>query len=369
MIINFFKNILFKLILIALIFSSLIYPQQTAKTKAVWVTTNYRLDWPTVINNEESQKAELEEIFDNILSQNLNTVYFQIRSSGTVLFKSEHESFAPYFSGENNSSPNYNPAKFAVELAHKKGLKIHAWVNMIRCYSRNGHREYLDANHLINKHPGWIVEYKEGNNLSYWLDPGLPEVRKYLITLISEIITNYDFDGIQFDFIRYPGKYFDDDFSFYAYSEGKNRSDWRRNNINKLLAEANSAIRNIKPEVEIGASPVGIYKNSKGFYALQGYHDVYQDSHYWLQNNLVDYLVPQIYWGLNNNPDFISVAGEWLSNSYGKKIILGIGAFKPEVIKDLEKIISHSQNSNSAGFALFRYGDIKGLKLYRQIDD
>ncbi len=357
-------------ILVVLIFlPAIIFPQKKDETRAVWVTTNYRLDWPSDIDNEESQKEELEEIFDNIKSQNLNTVYFQIRSSGTVLFQSGFESFSPFFAGENNNQPNYDPAQFAIDLAHEKGLKIHAWVNMVRCYSRNGHKEYIDSNHLINKHPGWIVKHPEGNNISFWLDPGLPEARKYLVNLLVEIAAKYDFDGIQYDFIRYPGKNFEDDFSYNAYGEGKDRDDWRRENINKLLDEAQTAIRHVNPNIEIGATPIGIYKNGRGYYALQGYHDVYQDSYYWLQNNYVDYLVPQIYWSLNNKPDFTSVAKNWINNSYGKKIILGIGAFKPDVIDDLEKIIYFSQNSSVSGFAIFRYSDIKDLNLYRIIVD
>ena len=83
----------------------------------------------------------------------------------------------------------------------------------------------------------------------------------------------------------------------------------------------------------------------------------------------MDYLVPQIYWSLYNKPDFTSVAKSWINNSYGKKIILGIGAFKPDVIDDLEKIIYFSQNSSVAGFAIFRYSDIKDLNLNRIIVD
>ena len=362
------KNLI-KILAICLFFSAVIFPQQRDETRAVWVTTNYRLDWPSEIDDEESQKEELEEIFENIKAQNLNTIYFQVRNSGKVLFHSVYESFLPFFAGENNNQPNYDPAQYAIDLAHEKGLKIHAWVNMVRCYSRNGYIENIDSSHLINKHPGWVIKHSEGKSISYWLDPGLPEARKYLVNILAEIVSKYNFDGIQYDFIRYPGRNFDDDFSYYAYGEEKDRDDWRRENINKLLDEAQSVIREIKPNIEIGATPIGIYKNGKGYYALQGYHDVYQDSYYWLQNNYVDYLVPQIYWSLNNKPDFTSVAKTWINNSFGKKIILGIGAFKPDVIKDLEKIIYFSQNSSVAGFAIFRYSDIKDLNLNRFIVD
>jgi uncharacterized lipoprotein YddW (UPF0748 family) len=333
--------------------------QSDTETRAVWVTTNYRLDWPSSIGNSELQKEELQYIFEDIKAKGFNTVYFQVRSSGTVLFNSNYESIPKYFSSLFDSTQIYDPAQFAIELAHSMDLKIHAWVNMIRCYSRNGYKELLDENHLLKKHPGWVVEHRESDRTTYWLDPGLPETRNYLLKLLEELTTEYNFDGIQYDYIRYPGKNFDDEFSYSAYGNNQNIHTWRRGNINRILTDAKKLIKSIKPNMLIGAAPIGIYKNRFEYYALQGYSDVYQDSFYWLKDDLVDYLVPQVYWGLGGKPNFIDVSSTWLKNSFGKVIILGIGAFKPEVYSDLEEIIEHVQQSSAAGFAIFRYGDIK----------
>ncbi|MBL1213178.1 MAG: family 10 glycosylhydrolase [Ignavibacteriae bacterium] len=357
------SKLTFILFLIVQLLAFNVSAQPDTETRAVWVTTNYRLDWPSSIGNSELQRKELKKIFEDIKAKGFNTVYFQVRSSGTVLFNSKYESIPNYFSDTNNTTLNFDPSKYAIESAREIGLKIHAWVNMIRCYSRNGHKDFLNKNHVIKKHPGWIVEHREGNKTTYWLDPGLPETRKYLLNLVEEITVKYNFDGIQFDYLRYPGKNFDDQFSYSAYGKNQNIHDWRRDNINKILIDAKRVIKRLKPNMLIGAAPIGIYKNGYDYYALQGYSDVYQDSYFWLENDLVDYLVPQIYWGLKGKPNFIDISKTWLRNSFDKNIILGIGAFKPEVYSDLEEIIEQAQKSRAAGFAIFRYGDIKEIMI------
>ena len=106
-------------------------PQITAQTeretRAVWVATNFRLDWPPPTFDEEKQKQALIDIFDDIKSKNLNTVFFQAGINGTVLFKSSFDPFSPYITGEVDKEGNYDPLQFAIEQAHKRGLEIHPW--------------------------------------------------------------------------------------------------------------------------------------------------------------------------------------------------------------------------------------------------
>ena len=74
----------------------------------------------------------------------MNTVYLQVRSSGTVLFKSSFDPLSPYITGEVNGNASYDPLAYAVEQAHKRGLEIHAWVNVVRCFS--GTESYILKN-------------------------------------------------------------------------------------------------------------------------------------------------------------------------------------------------------------------------------
>ncbi len=346
-----------------LILVSSIYPQVKRETRAVWVSTNFRLDWPPHSYNSQVQKSKLEEILDLIKVKNLNTVYFQVRSNGTVLFKSSFEPFSPYFTGIVGVMPDYDPLKFAVEQAHKRGLELHAWVNVIRCFA--GPESYILKNpeHLFVKHPNWIVKYIKNGEVSYWLNPGLPAVRKYLTNLLVELAEKYNLDGIQLDYFRYPGKSFNDSSSYNKYGNGFSLDKWRRKNLTDLLAEIYKKIKKVKPYLKIGVTPLGIYKNYNKLNGLEGFSDVFQDTRAWLRKKITDYLTPQIYWALGGNPDFKVLAKEWIKNSFGRNIVLGIAAYKPEVRSQIDSIIAFSRNIGASGIAFFRYSNIKNIRF------
>ena len=90
------------LILLALICfnQAFTYAQVLRETRAVWLSTNYRLDWPPATYNQEQQKQDLIKIFDDLKSKNFNTIYFQVRFNGTVLYKSDIEPMSYYISGQ-----------------------------------------------------------------------------------------------------------------------------------------------------------------------------------------------------------------------------------------------------------------------------
>lgn len=342
-----------------LIFTGNVFSQIERETRAVWVATNFRLDWPPQTFDQEKQKRALIEILDNIKSKNLNTVYFQVGSNGTVLFKSSFEPFSPYITGEVDGAASYDPLQFAVEQAHKRGLEIHAWVNVVKCFSGTESNILNNPNHISKRKPEWIVEDIRDGQKSLWLDPGLPEVREYISEMIAEMVENYDIDGVHLDYIRYPGKNFEDEFSYSVHGTGLSRDEYRRKNITDLVELISKKIKAVKHYIKLGVAPIGIYKNQKGSNGWEGYTEVYQDSREWLKRGIIDYVAPQIYWGFNDNPRFGAVAKDWVENSYGRSVVLGIGAYKPSVKPDMDQMIQYARSINADGVSFFRYENIK----------
>ena len=329
------------------------------ETRAVWVTTNFRLDWPPPTNDSEIQKKELEKIFDNIKSKNLNTIYFQVRSNGTVLFNSEYEPFAFHLVPQRE----FDPLQFAINEAHKRGLEIHAWVNVVRLFSGTETSILRNPNHIKNKFPYWVKEFRENGALSYWLDMGYPEVRDYLKNEFIDLIKNYNIDGLHFDFIRYPGKNFDDNESFSLYGAGINKDDWRRRNINLFVEDIYKSAKSINPLIKIGSAPIGIYENIGSLRGFEGYNDVYQDARYWLKAGIMDYIVPQVYWSFGGAVPFENISLDWLKNKYNRQVIIGTAAYKSEVKTQLNRMIDFTRENNSDGIAFFRYENIKDINF------
>ncbi len=340
-------------ILLLFIFTEQIISQPKQEIRAVWLTTNLQLDWPPKSFDHEVQKKALIEILDDLARKKFNTIYFQVRSQGSVLYKSKFEPWSPFLTGMLGGEPSYDPLKFFLEEARKRFFEVHAWVNMIRCKIGEQYPANSNPPHIMHRNPDWVRKYFEGNNVSYWLDPALPDVRDYLKNI----------DGIHFDFIRYPGINFDDSYSYSIYGNGLNLSDWRRENINTLVATLYDTLVSIKPMLKVGSAPVGIYENLPGARGLEGKNSVYQDSREWLRRGKQDYLVPQIYWDIENNPRFDILINDWVLNNNGRQIVAGIAAYDPKVFLQLEKMISVSRAYNSNGQSLFRYENIRGRKF------
>ncbi len=350
------------LILFFLLFQIILNGQLLHETRAVWVATNYQIDWPHSTDFNEQQK-KLKKIFDDIASKKFNTVYFQTRSNGTVIYPSDLEPFSPYFTGVTDSLPPYDPLLLAIKEAHQNMLEIHAWINVFKCFAGTDERISSYPGHLLNTRKKWVIKYKHNGAVSYWLDPGNPEVREYLIKLIKEEVVKYDLDGINLDYLRYPGKDFDDETSFRKYGNGKTLAEWRRGNIILFLSELYREVKKIKPYLKIGVAALGIYKNELNQENFASFSYAFQDTYSFLKNKIVDYVSPQVYWSSEDEPPFGRLVGKWVNNSSGRNIVIGIGIYKNQVAQELESLIGLVHSSGAAGFALFRYGNIMNTNL------
>jgi uncharacterized lipoprotein YddW (UPF0748 family) len=345
--------------LILIFLTTIVFGQAKRETRAVWVTTNFKLDWPPNTTDAENQKRSLRDIFQNLKSKNFNTVYFQVRSNGTVMYNSKIEPSSPYLTGEVGGTPNYDPLQYALELGKEFNLEVHAWVNMMRCFSGSDDEFLKHPRHIRNAHPDWTVRVMgENGRLSYWMNPGYFRAQDYLVDILLEITSNYDVDGIHLDFFRYPDKKFEDDKYFKTYGLNVSLSDWRRNNLTTILRKFKDKATPINPYLKVGATPIGIRKSLNGANGWEGYSSVFQDTEKWLEEELVDYLTPQIYWNFERNPKFDILAKDWVKKSYNRNIILGLAAYKKDVKPELQKMIHFSREIGAAGISFFRYDNI-----------
>jgi uncharacterized lipoprotein YddW (UPF0748 family) len=285
-------------------------PSVRKEMRGVWVATVGNIDWPsTNALTTAQQKAELTALLDRAAELKLNTVIFQVRPACDALYASSLEPWSEYLTGTMGKAPEpyYDPLAFAVEQAHKRGLELHAWFNPYRARHLQA-RSPVSLNHISKTHPDWVRRY--GKEL--WLDPGEKGVQQHSLRVVMDVVQRYDIDGVHFDDYFYPylehdraGKAieFPDDASWRRFGSGKGltREDWRRQNVDNFVRQVYQSIRAAKPWVKFGISPFGIWRpgNPSEIKGLDAFAELYADSRKWLAEGWVDYLSPQLYWGIN----------------------------------------------------------------------
>ncbi len=319
-------------------------PALAREFRGVWVATVANIDWPSKPGlSTDEQKSELIAILDRAKRLNFNAIILQVRPACDALYPSAIEPWSEYLSGKQGQAPEpfYDPLKLATDEAHKRGLELHVWLNPYRAKHPSSKSE-TSADHVSKKHPEMVVEY--GNHL--WMDPGLKAVQDYSLSVVNDIVKRYDIDGLHFDdyFYPYPEKNgsgetidFPDDKSWQAYQDsgGKlDRSDWRRENVNKFIERVYKSVKLAKPWVKFGISPFGIWQPHYPESIEAGinvYEALYCDSRKWLTNGWCDYFAPQLYWKIEQTQQSYPVLLNWWAEQNTQKRHLWIGNFTSKV--------------------------------------
>lgn len=326
--------------LIALILSitSVVNAQSNKRAlRGVWIATVTNIDWPTQAGlSVEQQKQEMISLLDHVVSYNMNTVIFQIRPTADAFYKSKFEPYSHWLTGNQGENPGYDPLQFTIEECHKRGLNIHVWLNPYRI-NNDTVAYYTYANdHIMNKHPEWVVNYGKAK----YFNPGLDEVRDFTCKVVENIVSNYDIDAIHMDDYFYPykivGSEFPDSLTFVKYPRGfKDKNDWRRNNVNLIIKEINETIKSIKPWVEFGISPFAIWRNKtedprgSDTKAMTNYDGLYADILLWQQKGWIDYVLPQLYFNIGYLiADYAILADWWSKYNYGANVYAGLAPYR-----------------------------------------
>jgi uncharacterized lipoprotein YddW (UPF0748 family) len=315
------------------------YPKR--EMRAIWVATVGNIDWPSASNlTVEQQKKEFIELLDLCKAYHMNTVVFQIRPCADAFYASAYEPWSQWMNGKQGLKPDpfYDPLTFASAECRKRGLDIHVWVNPYRAVTDTT-KFQTTADHITKTHPEWFLTYGK----TKYFNPAIPEVRNFVVKVISDIVRRYDIDAVHMDDYFYPyritGIEFPDDQSFKIYSRGyldTQRDDWRRNNVDLIIKQMHDSIKAIKPWVEFGISPFGVWRNiatdpkgSKTKAGQTNYDDLFADVIKWQQEKWIDYVTPQIYWERGKVvADYTILADWWSKNTFGAQLYIGQAPYR-----------------------------------------
>jgi uncharacterized lipoprotein YddW (UPF0748 family) len=329
------------------------------EVRAVWVTTTSGLDWPRTTDVKE-QQSSLHDIVSVLRSAGFNTIFFQARARGDAYYRSSLEPWAENLTGTLGKNPGWDPLRFLLDDAHAVGMEVHAWVNVFKVRS-SATIPQSTPSHISSLHPEWTVQYRgEG-----WLDPGIPAVQSYLLSVFVDLVTHYDIDGINFDYLRYPGRDFNDADTYRRYGKGTGKDAWRKKNLDSFVAESYDKLTSLRPDLKVGSSPLGLYTKEDDP-SSGAVFNFYQDAPAWLKAGKMDYVAPQLYWNIGSSrgdPDFAELIRGWQQRSAGRQVYAGIAAYRAEVARELQAQIDTARAVSAAGESFFRYENISHVAL------
>ncbi|MDX2133400.1 MAG: family 10 glycosylhydrolase [Saprospiraceae bacterium] len=312
--------------------------------RGCWIVTLNNIDWPSKPGlPPERQRMEFDSLLDALKATGINAVFVQIRPAGDAFYPTPSAPWSRFLTGQEGIPPlpEYDPVEYMVQAAHKRNMEFHAWMNPFRATPS------LDTASLAASHPmkmlpehrvrEWFFPY----GTRYYFNPGSPFVKQYIVGLVREVVTRYDVDGIHFDDYFYPykeqGWELNDFDAFAADPRGfQYIDDWRRDNINRIVEAISKEIRQLKPYVQFGISPFGVWRNrdkdpngSETNAGMTSYDDLYADVRLWLEKGWIDYVTPQLYWSIGfPAADYYKLSDWWGRNSFGRKVYTGHAAYK-----------------------------------------
>ncbi|MGI6710529.1 MAG: family 10 glycosylhydrolase [Bacilli bacterium] len=308
-----------------------VYEKQKYDMRGVWISA---FAGDVAINGVSTFQTAMNTAIDTMKYFNLNTMVFHIRTHNDAFYPTALNPKSNYVS--NIDFNTFDPLEWLITRCHEEGIEFHAWMNPYRVNTSYTFPSTNPASSSSNLLTGTSVTI---------LNPALPVVREFLYDTVMEVIENYDVDAIHFD-----------DY-FYADGTDPYRSaDDKRLQVDTFIQGLSTRMRtynqNNNRHVQLGISPTGVYRSGgnysgvmNGTYDANGnfsyvYANVSAQEHYasylfsdtkkWVDNEWIDYITPQSYWGFTHaTARFADVMDWWAKAVAYKKVNLysGMGLY------------------------------------------
>ncbi len=325
--------------------------------------------------HEKSDEAVLKTV-TRLKDAGFNSILIETNYEGYANAQKCVHDFLPIRKGYENG---FDVIDSFIRICKQEGVKIHCWFEDF-FFGVEGH-----GCPMAEVHPEYMARRKDGGILHdafdnfYFLNPALPEVRTLLLSLVKEILDNYDFDGFQLDYIRYPvihGVDFSAGFDEYTKKEfladtgididtipdtkcddWKKFLDWRAEKVTEyvqavreLILEYRANGRNIELSTAVFGDPV------------EAINLKCQNWQYWVKQGWLDAIYPMAY--LNDAED-VGNEVRYMVEKYGEAPnISGISPMYNKLpIIESTKQVEECRKAGAIGVAFFCAGNCTDIQL------
>lgn len=288
-----------------------------------------------------------------IREANCNTVIVQVRRNCDANYPSSMGE--PYMGGLTPS--NFNSLQAVINAAHdttggKKRIEVHAWIVTFRTSGGVVYEAHNDTptGSLTNYDNYWPTRTSAGAETSdKAFDPGHPLAEEYTVNVCLDIVSNFDVDGLNYDYIRFTaGDQGYNPTSIARYnarygltgqpsSTDDQFDQWRRDQISNFVRKVYAKVQAIKPHVKISGStvtwnPSPTASTRAAFQNTRPYGNrsdgVFADWDAWMQEGILDLNIPMTYYNYASLP---SDWTKWMNfikdRQFNRQAIIGPGIY------------------------------------------
>jgi uncharacterized lipoprotein YddW (UPF0748 family) len=192
----------------------------SAETRGLWV-----------LRHTLSSEDHIRAMVRTAQAGGFNTLLVQVRGRGEALYRSAIEPRAAELDGQ---PAEFDPLAVTIEVAHRAGLRVHAWINVDLVAGSATLPRSRD--HIASRHPEWLMVPRDLaatelrtdvhspaylGQLMRWtraasdrveglyLSPIPSGAQAYTASVVHELVSRYALDGVHLDYARYPDDGFD----------------------------------------------------------------------------------------------------------------------------------------------------------------
>jgi uncharacterized lipoprotein YddW (UPF0748 family) len=328
--------------------------RQPAEVRAVWVSDTTKFDWNTATIN--------------LQRTGFNTMYVNMASAGAAFYPASKQMPSLIATTRQDLASN-------IELAHRRGLHVHAKLIVLFMFkSPLAHQQKLAAANRVMRMPNGNPVIQNGN---MWLCPSNADNRKLILDTVTEMLSLYRFDGVQYDYIRLseePSCYCSTCKREFERATGWQLANWpatvnggqhtlryrqwRQDLINDWVRTLTAVSRQTNPHIMVSAAVFSDLDRAR--------EEKSQDWQLWLQRGYVDYVCTMTY--TTKPAEFeglIQKQKGWVQKT--NQLVVGVGSWKMHEMNELNAQIGVVRRQGTAGFALFSYDDMEARAFYPMV--
>lgn len=290
---------------------------------SAWSQTNeFRGLWCPAFNPGFKSSSEVSQFVADARVANFNAIIPQIRKRGDCYYNA-----SAYEPKASDISPStFDPLAEMITQSHdtsngKQRLEVHGWICTFPIWASTNAGPPSQANHAYNLHPEWLTRDVNGqvdDGFNYCLDPGHPGAAEWTCQVALDIISRYDLDGLNFDYVRYSGRTWGyNPTSVARFNARFNRTgnpttgnaawlQWRREQVSAVVRKIYLEAIALKPWIKMSADTItwgsGPASEAAWYSSSAAWTDVLQDWRGWMAEGILDYNFPMAYYAQSTSP-------------------------------------------------------------------